>query len=362
MALRFPSSASFDGLSQQEFVTGLLIVLSGGLMLTVVLLALTVIVIRMAHARRMKWRSALRARFQPLLFEAMLAPVAITLNGRRERLAFLALLDETQQDISGEESDNLNRLIADLGLDHDALRLMASRNLANKLLGIRVLSRARSIETWPKLEALALGRNDTLALAAAHALVLMDPKRAFAVITPVLKRGSQWAPVEVVRILRDGGEHAREALAVLLETSAAGEAALLVKLLHQTQDSAILPVLRERLPRTDDPEETGELLLALGRLGTAADRQIVLAHITDANWVIRLKAVRALGMIGVPDDRGVLIPLLADKQWWVRYAAAQSLAALPGTNLAFLESLAQRQTDRFANDILNQVIAEQAGA
>ena len=327
-----------------------------------VLLALIIIVIRTVHARRVRWLAEFRARFQPLLFEAMLGSVTIQLNSRRERLALMVLLDETQQDISGEESDNLNKLVRDLGLDKDALHYMAARNLTNKLLGIRVVSRTGSHQAWPMLEVLALGGNPALALAASHALVLLDAKRAFAVITPVLRRGSQWAPVEVVRILRDGGEHAREALAVLLESAASDEAILLVRLLQQTQDSAILPVLRARLLQTRNPDETGELLLALGRLGTAEDRKTVLAYLGETNWIIRLKAVRALGLIGVAEDQSVLIPLLSDAQWWVRYAAAQSLAVLPGSSVAFLQLLGQHQTDRFAADILKHVIAEQAGA
>ena len=361
MDSRFQSSAGFNVLQQQDLVTGLLIVLSAGLALAVVALALITIFIRIGHARRVRWHAKFRARFQPQLFEAMLGSIAIKLNGRRERLAMLALLDETQHDISGEESDNLNQLVRDLGLDRDAMRHMASRDLASKLLGIRVLSRAGVHDACPTLETFALGSNQTLALAASHALVLLDPERAFAIIAPVLRRGSQWAPVEVIRILRDGGEYAREALGGLLENAAADEAVLLVRLLQQTQDSAILPVLRARLLRARTPEETGELLLALGRLGTAADRQTVLAYLGDANWIIRLKAVRALGLIGVAEDRNVLLALLRDEQWWVRYAAAQSLVSLPGSSMAFLQSLQRHQADRYAADILKQVIAEQAG-
>ena len=360
MDSRFHSSAGFEGLLHQDFLTVLLIVLSAGLTLIGLLLVLVIIVIRTLHARRVRWVAKFRARFQPILFEAMLAPVKIQLNSRRERIALMALLDETQQDISGEESNNLNQLVRDLRLDQEALRCIAERSLANKLLGIRVISRAGVIEAWLLLEALALGNNQTLALAASHALVLLDPKRAFAIIAPVLQRGSKWAPVEVIRILRDGREFAREALAALLDNAAADEAVLLVKLLQKTQDSAILPVLRARLLRARQPEETGELLLALGRLGTAEDRQSVLAYLGNSNWIIRLKAVRALGLIGVAEDRNVLLALLSDEQWWVRYAAAQSLVSLPGSSIAFLQSLRRHQADRYAADILKQVIAEQA--
>lgn len=358
----FQPSTNIDGLLNPEILERVLAVLSVGLTVTVIVLALQIVFIRIAHGRRERWLATLRARFKPLLFEAMLGPVSVELRGRGERYEFLVMLDETQRHITGEESDNLSQLARNLGLDGDALRYMKSRNLPRKLLGIRVLSRMGLKDVWPRLEALVKSGNRTVALAAAHALVRMDPQLAFAVITPVLIKETHWAPAAVVRILKDGGVHAGDALAVLLENAPASDAALLVRLLHQTQDSDILPVLRDRLHRTRDAEEIGELLLALGRLGTGDDRHAVLAHLVDPQWLIRLKAIRALGMIGSVEDRDVLVPLLTDREWWIRYRAAQALATLPGSNVAYLEALQAEQADGFAADILRQVIAEQAVA
>jgi HEAT repeat protein len=69
-------------------------------------------------------------------------------------------------------------------------------------------------------------------------------------------------------------------------------------------------------------------------------------------------AAKALGRIGEQRDTEKLIQLLGDSQWWVRYRAAQALAKLPWINQESLERIQAEQTDRFAEDILEQVMAE----
>ena len=63
-------------------------------------------------------------------------------------------------------------------------------------------------------------------------------------------------------------------------------------------------------------------------------------------------------IIGTADDASILIALLSDAQWWVRYRAAQALARLPSVDVPKLESIQAAQSDRFARDMLSQVIAE----
>jgi hypothetical protein len=49
----------------------------------------------------------------------------------------------------------------------------------------------------------------------------------------------------------------------------------------------------------------------------------------------------------------------SDEVWWVRFRAAQSLASLPFFSRDELWRLRFLLTDRFAQDILDQVVAEQ---
>ena len=54
----------------------------------------------------------------------------------------------------------------------------------------------------------------------------------------------------------------------------------------------------------------------------------------------------------------MLESLLDDKEWWVRYRAAQAIASLPFLGPNQLRQIRDRQTDRYAGDMLQQCFAE----
>jgi HEAT repeat protein len=72
-----------------------------------------------------------------------------------------------------------------------------------------------------------------------------------------------------------------------------------------------------------------------------------------------VQAAKALGRIGERADTARLVQLLADREWWVRYRAAQALVELPWLKRAELAALASGLEDRYAADMLAQVMAEQ---
>ena len=71
-----------------------------------------------------------------------------------------------------------------------------------------------------------------------------------------------------------------------------------------------------------------------------------------------MAAARALGRIGNTSDQALLLDLVEDRNWWVRYRAAQALASLPGLSRGDLAAMRARTSDRFAADMLDQVLAE----
>lgn len=317
-----------------------------------------VVILRISHAARERRREAFRERWEPLLFEAMSGDVPAPALGARQRRDFLELWLSVQAHIREEESDNLNRLARGMGLQDEALRLVRRRALAPRMLGVRALGRLREERAWPDLERLLGSGIPALALKAAEALVLINPGRAFPGVLAVLHPGREWAPAQVVRILNSGGEHARQALAELLDRVRPAEGRHLIRLLALVHNSVMLPLLRERAARTEDPEELGEIIQALGRLGGNADRELVLRHLESANWVVRMKSAQALGTMGEPEDEERLLPLLSDRDWWVRLRAAEALARLPGMSLDRLRALREGVSDRYGRDMLAQVIAE----
>lgn len=354
----FPlSSVSSDAAGRPLLVT--LIALTLALAALTVAIGVAIVWLRLSQNLAEPRRERFRARWEPLLFEAMTGPVPPPQLAARERIAFLELWNAVQRHIREEEAENLNRLARAMGLQADAIRLLTRRTLGSRLLAVRVLSRLKEPSAWPALEKAARSPVPALSLLAAHALVRLDAARAVPLILPVLRRASHWAPAALVRILDDAGSHARAALLGLFNEAGPGELKYLFRLLHITQNTEVLPLLRIRLPRSEDPEEIGEILHALGRLGGAEDRTIVQRHLTHPHWVVRLKAAQALGSMGFAEDDLKLLPLLSDREWWVRYRAAQSLARLPGVSLSRLRIIRESQSDRYARDILTQVLAEQ---
>jgi HEAT repeat protein len=324
-----------------------------------VLMILAVVTLRLIHNADERRRLRDRERWEPLLFQAMTTEVEAPRIDGRERVAFLKQWALVQSHIREEESDNLNRLARAMGLETDALALVRSRSLEKRFLAVRVLARLRESRGWADLERLLRAPVPALALGAAQALVRIDPARAFPAVVPVLRLGREWAPAQVAQILNEGGEHARQALAQILKQLHPGEARHLIRLLAIVQNSVMLPVLRERLPRVSDPEVLAEILYALGRLGGAEDRETITRHLSHQDWVVRLKAAQALGMIGTRNDELWLIPLLSDPYWWVRYRAAEALARLPGMNPAQLRAIRESLPERDGRDALAQIIAEQ---
>jgi len=77
------------------------------------------------------------------------------------------------------------------------------------------------------------------------------------------------------------------------------------------------------------------------------------------DWQGRVQAARALGRVGERSDAARLTRLLGDPQWWVRYRAAQALRELPLLAQADLDAVRASLTDRFALDMLDQVLAEE---
>jgi HEAT repeat protein len=116
------------------------------------------------------------------------------------------------------------------------------------------------------------------------------------------------------------------------------------------------PVVLRVFERSASPEAAAA---ALDALWHPEDAHWARRCATHAQWFVRVAAAKALVRIGVQADRDLLTRMLADPCWWVRYRAGQALARLPGMEVAELQRLRESLSDRFAADMLGQVISEQ---
>ena len=139
--------------------------------------------------------------------------------------------------------------------------------------------------------------------------------------------------------------------------------ARLVRMLGMTSNEAARPVLRRVLEHAESAEsaESAEATAAaLDALWHPDDAHWARSGAVHAQWFVRVAAAKALARLGVAEDCRPLTVLLSDTSWWVRYRAAQALARLPGMTREELLRMRESAGDRYAADMLGQVISEQA--
>ena len=344
--------------SPDTFVT--IAVWTGVIALAVtLLLALQIILLRTDLRRYQRREAAVLARWRPLLNAVIVgeAPPLPALAAR-ERIHFLRLWVHLQGSLRGDATLALNAMARQLGLDEVARRMLARAPRDEVLLATLVLGHLGDRAAWDRLLPLARSPDSALSLTALWALVRVDPDAAANYLTPLFIDRDDWALSHVAGILQQ---------------AAAPTAAVLGR---------ILPYLPpERLPRALRIAEALRVPLPgpvlAGALGSASV-PIVIAGLRSvftpdtieevrqllghADWQVRVQAARALGRIGTRDDAPRLTALLGDPQWWVRYRAAQALRELPTLAPGALAALRDSLTDRFARDMLEQVMAEERTA
>ena len=349
-ALAAAFTAPTDPVLAAAYWTGI-----GALLLTL-LLGAQIIRLRMALRRRERRAARALARWRPVLNAAIVGETPETLPalGKAERPHFIKLWVHLQASLRGEAGVALNDVARRLGVEIDARAMLARGPRTERLLATLLLGHLRDRKSWDTLRELTGSPDVTLSLSALWALVRIDPPEAAAYLTPLFVERDDWAMSHVAGILKEASAPVVGVLADLLPTLPPERLPRALR---------IAEALRIVLP---DDLLAGALAAADIELVTAALRIVdtpgllprvreLLAH---PDWQVRVLAAKALGRIGDRSDVDRLVGLLGDREWWVRYRAAQAIAELPWLGGAELDALQAALTDRFAADILAQVIAE----
>lgn len=320
------------------------------------LLALQIVLLRMALRRRERRAARAVARWRPLLNQAIVGERPdLPVLAARERLPFLQLWAHLQGSLRGAASEALNEVARRLGVDTLARGMLARGARDERLLATLVLGHLGDRAAWPQLLPLASAADSVLSLTALWALVRVDPEAAAEYLTPLFVEREDWALSHVAGILQQASGPVAQVLARLLpqlEQERLPRALRIAESLRITLPAGVL---------------AGALRSASGAVVIAALRGVrtpetiddVRALLGHADWQVRVQAARALGRVGERSDAARLTLLLGDPQWWVRYRAAQALRELPLLSRADLEAVRASLTDRFALDMLDQVLAEE---
>lgn len=324
-------------------------------LMATLLLALQIILLRIELRRHQRRDADVVARWRPLLNAVIIGetPALPTLQAH-ERIHFLRLWVHLQGSLRGDATEALNAMARALGVDELARRMLARAPRDERLLAALVLGHLRDRAAWERLLPLAQAPDSALSLTALWALVRVDPDAAAEFLTPLFVERDDWALSHVAGILQQAAVPTAMVLGRILPGLANERLPRALRIAEALRVPLPGPVLAGALASSSVQVVVAGLRNVLTP-ETIVDVRALLDH---PDWQVRVQAARALGRIGSRDDAPRLTRLLGDPQWWVRYRAAQALRELPALSRLDFEAVRASLTDRFALDMLDQVLAE----
>lgn len=325
-------------------------------MVMIALLVLQIVGLRLWLRARERRTARVVAYWRPIM-TAVLAgerPRDLPPLARADEADFFKLWLHFQASLRGEARASLNWLAQDLACDRIALRLLARPNRGEKLLAILVLGHLGQAGAAAALEGAARTRDRLLAVHASLALVQIDPQLAARAMAPGLVLNAGWPVREVVTVLAGARAECGPVLTSMLPIL---EPHQLPRLL-QVMEGLRIAVAGAELARLLKIDSVEVQTAALRVVSDPTMRSAVLKALGHEDWRVRMHAAKALGRVGRREDVPALMQLLSDREWWVRYRSAQVLAALPFLKEGEVRQIALESSDRFAADMLRQVMAE----
>lgn len=326
----------------------------------IVTLVLQIAGLRLRLRARQRRGSAVVARWRPVI-TAVLAgerPLGLPSLSRDEEVDFFKLWLHFQASLRGDARAALNWLATDLGCEGLALRMLARGDRGEQLLAILALGHLGHESAARMLQEVSMSRDRLLAVHASLALVQIDPQLAAGAMAPGLVTNVSWPVREVVTVLQGAREQCAPVMNSLLKRIAPGD----LPRLPQVMEGLRVAVSGADLRRLLAHQSVEVQIAVLRMVSDPSAREVVLSMLAHEDWRVRMHAAKALGRVGRREDVAALTVLLSDREWWVRNRSAQVIAALPFVGAADMHRLADTTTDRFAGDILRQVMAESAMA
>ena len=328
------------------------------------LAALTILIIallRTAQAWRARRKRQLLNIWQPLLAKALIgeqvAPPAVR---SAELIDFLYLWLHFHESLRGEAKHALNDMLHAQQLLSPMCRMLKRGSTQQKLVVATALGHAHGSEAWNELALLAHDDSPALSITAARALMLIDAAAAAEVVIPLIIRRRDWPPARLAVMLKEVEQPFVERFLEAVAEAAAAQAPYLVRLLRLVEAMGFnqpLPFLAELLRNSTQPEV---IAACLRMLNDPACLTLVRAHASHPDWIVRVQVANALRRLGSRVDLPCLLQLLGAPEWWVRYRAAQAIVNAPYLQADEPRRLQAAHADRYARDILQQVMAERS--
>jgi HEAT repeat protein len=335
---------------------------SVALMVIVLLMMTYILCLRALLLMRERRYRDLAARWTPVMLGGEAShprPLPHVVPGERFLLLILwnSLRERHEQDAG--ICDWMSRVAALTRIDSLARRFLAGRGVRKKLLAIVTLGQLRDGREWHRLCAIAQSGHPLLSLAATAAIARIDPAQATEMVVALVVRHTNWPAAKVASILKDlGAERVSEPLGRAILRAPESHRPGLIPFLAVCQYPTALATVRQLLREPHLDEVIAPCLHVVGRFANWQDLPLVYRYLTHARWHVRAVAAGCLGKMGRRADQVRLMPSLTDREWWVRYRAAQAIVRLSPHDDQRLREIQNTLRDRYARDILTQVIAE----
>lgn len=276
----------------------------------------------------------------------------------RDLPGFLQVWNEVHEPLHGDTTEHLARVAREVGLEPRLYKHLGHGSFHGQLVAIIALGHIQNIDSFHHVERFIDDKNPIVSLCAARALMQIDPKRAVSKFVPQIVRRGDWSQGSVASILHEvGADQVTQELSEATLQANAQIAPRLIRFLASVSPEAAAPIIRNTLLSSKDERLISTCLQVMTNRDDLDCVRPLLAH---PRWHVRMQAAVTLGRLGVPGDEQRLIAILSDEQWWVRYRAAQALRHLSFIDVDDMLRIQQAQTDGYARDIIQHVLAEQA--
>ena len=335
------------------------VVLSGVVVATLTLvMAVALLAVRWRRRRRERRRQQFLAVWEPLLFGTVDGDVTTNLPAvaAGDLDTFLSLWNHLQESVTDGAARRLTDVAHRLGVPRRARRLLARRNLRDRLLAIVTLGHLRERSAWTALATCASSAHALLSITAARALIQIDASAGVALVVPLIASRSDWPASRVSSLIEAAGPDVMShPLAEAAIAAGRADAPRLIRHLDSIEPAVAASAIRRIILTSADKEV---LTAALRVVSDPQDLGLVRRFLDDARWEVRVQAIKALTRLGSAADEELLAPQLMDAEWWVRHRAAEALCALLGDIPGRLDRLHRKQHSPFARDALAQARAE----
>ena len=329
----------------------------------ILLLVGQIIVVRLLRRTREARGSRSDDAWEPILLSALDGPVPDPLPPLlpRDLESFLHAWNHHRGLLAGEGGGGLDDLARRVGVGAWLPGMIRGARVRRRLLAIQTAGNLRDGGSRAALAAALEGRDAYLSFSAARSLLRIDAAAALPLVLPHAVRRGDWSPARVSHLLSEVPS-ALWAGPLLREIGAVGRDALprAVDFLVEADPADALPLVRRLLAGGADPPLEAACLRVLGAGRDPDDRPLVESRLDHPDPLVRRRG-GAAGPPGAAPGQGgeaALRRKLGDPDLEVRWEAANVLVALPGMDGARLRLLGESLEDRFARDMLVQVMAE----